>query len=138
MLKFIKCFIQFFTTITTAVLLVVAITMLVISEPPGDMILFQILISSGATALVTAAFFFREYRTRKGYLIASCIHFLLVCAVMIAIGLWCGWVSPNVLSVLSMVLDVVIVYAITWVSAYLAAKNDADDFNRALKERKRR
>lgn len=138
MLKFIKCFIQFFTTITTAVLLVVAVTMLVISEPPGDMILVQILISGGATALVTAAFFFKEYKTRKGYLIASGIHFLLICAIMTVIGLWCGWVSPDVLSVLSMVLDVVIVYAITWVSAYIVAKSDADDFNRALDERKRR
>lgn len=138
MLKFIKCFIQFFTTITTAVLLVVAVTMLVISEPPGDMILVQILISGGATALVTAAFFFKEYKTRKGYLIASGIHFLLICAIMTVIGIWCGWISPSIGGALSMALDVVIVYAITWVSAYIVAKSDADDFNRALEERKRR
>lgn len=139
MLRFIKCFITFFTTITTAILMVVAVN---VAISWGDALvaetLLHILISGALTGLVTALLFFKEFKNTKDFLIRSAIHYLCMCAIMITIGYWFGWLELEIGNILGMILSVTVVYAITWVVDYFLAKKEADDLNRALEERSKK
>ncbi len=139
MLRFIKCFITFFTTITTAILIVVTVNVAISwSDVLVSETLPHILISGALTGLVTALFFFKEFKNTKDFIIRSAIHYLCMCAIMIVIGYWFNWMELEIGNILGMILSVTVVYAITWVVDYLLAKKDADELNRALKERSKK
>ncbi len=136
-MRFLKCFLNLFTTITTAILIVVTVLNLSILETGiNGYFLPQILLSGATTALVTAAFFTHEYKKTRGYLIATAVHFVCLCGIMIPFGIWFGWMSADIEDILMMTVSVAAVYAITWVVTYLGAKKEADELNAALKNRK--
>jgi len=100
-------------------------------------ILLQVAAAGAITALVSAIAFYKEPKTSKQFWIVNAIHYVLMCVIMIFIGLWFGWLSLELKGILSMVISVALVYAITFTLNYLLAKKDADEINKALQRRRK-
>lgn len=130
---------QFFSTITTGILIVCAVNFLLSdnTDIPGDT-LFQILFSGFATSLVTALFYYREIKTQKQFFIIISVHYVLLCGIMIGLGVWFGWMDLNAGGIIMMLISVAIVYALTMLMNYITAKKDADDINKMLEQMNRR
>lgn len=136
MLRYIKGFISFFTTITTAILMIGGINFLIFGgETLAVTTPIQILIAGAATALPTTLAFCTDFKRRRSFVIASILHFLSLCVIMNLIGVWFGWMSLSVGNLVMMIVDVAIVYAIVFALTYLLEKKEADELNRALRER---
>lgn len=138
-MRFIKGFISYFTTITTTVLALVGIVTAVDGcEHLSKYILFQILASGAATALISALIRCREIRSRKQFLLLSALHYVLLCGAMIGLGLWFDWVDRSFVGIALMAFYVAVVYIFVFLITYLLGKREAEAINRALKERKER
>lgn len=136
MLKYIKGFINFFTTITTAILMIGGINFLVYgNETLSATTPIQILFAGAATALPTTLAFCTEFKTKTYYAIAMLLHFGALCVIMNIIGVQFGWMTFCASHVIIMVIDVAIVYAIVFVLTYILEKKEVDKLNRALQER---
>ena len=137
-MNFIKGFLNFFTTITSCILLMVAV-----SYTFGDYcsmsenILWDIIISGAVTALVTAAVYSVEFRSKKHYAVMTVLHYVLLCGVMIFLGANFGWIIFDFEGILMMIIDVALVYVMVFIITYLVCKKEADKLNEAL-ERKYR
>ncbi len=137
-MRFFKYFISFFTTITTAILFVVAVsTAMNDSKTICRNILFHVLGAGAITAFVTALFFYREIKSRKQYLLITAAHYVVLCVIMIFWGLQFGWISLSFNGIIMMIIDVALVYIITALCSYLLLKKEAEEINRALIERNR-
>lgn len=138
-MKFLKSFVNFFATITTGILIVCAVNFFLSdsTEIPGDT-LFQILISGLATALITAVFYYKEIKTHKQFLIILAAHYVLLCGIMIGLGVWFGWMDFNAAGIIMMLISVAVVYGLTILMNYIAAKKDADEINMMLEQMNRR
>lgn len=136
MLKYIKGYISFFTTITTAILMIGGINFLAYgAETLSATTPIQILIAGAVTALPTTLTFCTDFKTRGRFVIASILHFLSLCVIMNIIGIWFSWMSLSAGNVIMMIIDVAIVYAIVFALTYLLEKKEVDKLNRALRER---
>lgn len=136
-MRFVKSFIEWFTTITTAILMVCALTIGLNGSGIPSTFLRDILIAGVSTSLVTTIIFLHEYKEWKTFLVASLIHFVLLCAIMIFLGGQFGWMNPNVEGVVMMSVDVAVVYGIVLLFTYVLCKKEADELNQALRERNR-
>ncbi len=139
-MKFIKSLLSFFCTITTAIVFIINIHFLTSDDLIiRKNILLNIMLAAFATALVTAIFFaLAEKHSHHLILgiIGTLLHFLSLCAVMFFFGvLWFGWFELSFEGILSMVISVAIVYVIVYGLSYILMKKEADELNRALKER---
>lgn len=138
-MKFFKLFLHFFSTITLGITLVCGLNLMTASEfyVVPKYILLQVAAAGAITALVSAIAFYKEPKTSKQFRIVNAIHYVLMCVIMIFIGLWFGWLSLELNGILSMVISVALVYAITFTLNYLLAKKDADEINKALQRRRK-
>ncbi len=134
-MKFFKSFLSFFCTITTAITIVVSLNYLTADAELSKYILFHILIAGFVTALITALVYSFNFRTSAQAVIATVLHYIALCAVMIWLGAWFDWLEFNAMGVLSMSFSVAIVYAIVFAISYIQMKTEADDMNKALEER---
>ncbi len=139
-MKFIKSLLSFFCTITTAIVFIININFLTVDYTIiSKHIMLHILLASFTTALVTAIFFsFAEKYSHHLFpgIVGTILHFLSLCAVMFVFGvLWFGWFELSFEGILSMVISVAIVYVIVYGVSYILMKREADELNRALKER---
>ncbi len=132
-MKFLSDLIKYFAYITTAILIVCAVSAW--GSTLTYAMLWRILFAGAATALVTAVFFNWETRSKGGMIALLVMHFLILCAMMIAIGFWFRWIPRNGMGALMMVLDVVLVYAFTALSYYLTSRKEIAELNQALKEK---
>ncbi len=139
MLKILKTFLSFFTTITTAILIIVSIDTGLndYTSIPQNCHL-RIIIAGFVTAAVTTAVFSFEIKTRKQYLIITAVHYVLLCGIMVGLGISFGWIDPAVLGIFIMCLYVAGVYGIVSAVMYVLEKKEADELNRALRERKKK
>jgi lysylphosphatidylglycerol synthetase-like protein (DUF2156 family) len=136
-MKYIKSYISFFTAIATAILVIVTIDAVINSyESVSKYLPLEILAASAITALVTTLILCREIKTRKQFLIWFLVHFLLLCAAMIGLGLLFGWIGASLGSILCMIFYVALVYIIVFAINYILAKKEADELNEALDKRK--
>jgi lysylphosphatidylglycerol synthetase-like protein (DUF2156 family) len=136
-MKYIKSYISFFTAIATAILVIVTIDAAVNSyEFFPKYLPIEILAASALTALITTMILCREIKTRKQFLISFLVHFLLLCAVMIGLGLLFGWLDASFGNILCMIFYVALVYVIVFAINYILAKKEADELNEALNKRK--
>ena len=71
----------------------------------------------------------------KQYIIVSVIHYFCLCAIMIFFGMQFGWIGKDVISCVLMVIMVAFVYGITFLMNYILQKKEADEINKALRER---
>ena len=135
-MRFIRSFIDYFTTITTTVLALVGITTAIEGyEHLSKYILFQILASGAATAFITTLILCREIRSRKQFLLLSALHYVLLCGAMIGLGVWFGWMERSFADIALMAFYVAVVYVFVFLITYFTGKREADAINRALSER---
>jgi uncharacterized membrane protein len=135
-MKYIKSYISFFTAIATAILVIVTIDGARNSyEYVQKYLPLEILAASAITALITTIILCREIKTGKQFLISFVVHFLLLCAVMIGLGLLFGWIDASFGSILCMIFYVALVYVIVFAINYILAKKEADELNEALNKR---
>ncbi len=136
MMRFIKTFVNYFATITTAILIVCALNIQLTGyESLDKLILWQIIFAGAVTAFVTAVFFLKDIKSMKQYIIVSVIHYLCLCAIMIFFGMQFGWIGKDVISCALMAVMVAVVYAMTFLMNYILQKKEADEINKALRER---
>lgn len=132
-MNFIRNFLNFFTTITSSVLIIVALSSSMGDYGPLDAsILWDIVLAGTVTSVVTAVVYSIDYKTVKQYIFASVIHYILLCIIMIFMGAAFGWSNLTVGGILGMVLDVTVVYAMVFGISYLLNKKEADSINDAL------
>ena len=138
-MKFFKCFLSFFTTITTAITAVVGISCLISGvENCPPYITLQILGAGAVTALITAAVYCIEFKSIKFFIILTAVHYVLLCIVMAVIGIMFGWISADISGIVMMCIYVAAVYAIVYTITYILMKKEADELNTALNERNRK
>jgi len=136
MMRFIKTFVNYFATITTAILIVCALNIQLTGyESLDKLILWQIIFAGAVTAFVTAVFFLKDIKSMKQYIIVSVIHYFCLCAIMIFFGMQFGWICKDVISCVLMAIMVAFVYGITFLMNYILQKKEADEINKALRER---
>ncbi len=137
-MNFFKTFIHFFVSITTAVVFISGI-----DAATGDYTsiskytMLYILLSSAVTALVTAIMFSYSAKTKKQYYIQNAVLYVVLCIVMVAMGMLVGWLDRTPLDAFIMCIYVAVVYAIVTFISYLLLKQEADEFNRAINERRK-
>jgi hypothetical protein len=132
-MKYIKSYISFFTAIATAILVIVTIDAAINSyESFTQYLPLEILVASALTALITTIILCREIKTRKQFLILFLVHFLLLCAAMIGLGLLFGWMDASFGNILCMIFYVALVYVIVFAIKYILAKKEADELNESL------
>jgi hypothetical protein len=135
-MKYVKSYISYFTAIATAILIIVTIDAAISSyEFVSKYLPLDILAASAITAFITMIISCREIKTGKQILILFFVHFLLLSAVMIGLGLLFGWIDASFGSILGMIFYVALVYVIVFAINYILAKKEADELNEALHKR---
>ena len=135
-MKFLKSFLSFFGTITTAIVFVININFLSVDNPDvSKYIMLQILLAGFATAIATSAFFALAEKLGRHLILGTIVHFIILCVIMVFFSVWFGWYDFCLEGVVEMVISVAIVYVLVYVISYIIMKKEADDMNRALKER---
>lgn len=138
-MKFLKAFLNFFTSITTAITAVLSVVVLVSGyEGLSPFITLQILSAGAITALLTAAVYSVEFRSKKHFLIMTAVHYVLLCITMAVLGAVFGWTGTSVPGIVMMCIYVAVVYIIVYAITYVLMKKEADKLNRALNERNRK
>ena len=138
-MKFFTEFLKYFVIITTGVLLMCAVNVS-LSETGGESLavgitLWQILGAGAVTAFVTALVYMRECKTKKQFIVMVIIHYILICAIMVTLGVLYGWMDFNIGGIIMMTVSVALVYLFTYAVRYFSDIRQADEFNRALKEK---
>lgn len=135
-MKFLKYFLSFFGTITTAIVFVININFMAVDHPDvSKYLMLQILAAGFVTALATAALFTVAEKLGRYLILGTIVHFIILCVIMVFLSVWFGWYEFCLEGVIDMVISVAIVYALVYVISYIIMKKEADDMNRALKER---
>lgn len=136
-MKFINNLIRYFVYINTGVVFVFIVMLLI---EGGDGISFKTLIripcAAFITALVTAIVYSKEATTKKGIYIRIFVHYLLLCIVMLTFGTAVEWVKFNLGGVITMVISTTAIYVFTFFGVYISSKKDAENLNRALKNKR--
>lgn len=135
-MKFIKSFLNFFTTITTAITAVISLIVLLIGYSGlSPYITLQILGAGAVTSLLTVIIYSVEFKSRKHFIIMTAIHYVLLCITMNVLGSAFGWINTTAIGIVMMCIYVAVVYVIVYAITYVLMKKEADELNRALKER---
>ncbi len=135
-MKFLKNFLSFFTSITTAITVNVAIVTIVGDYTEMSKFLaLQILGAGAVSALITAAVFSFEFKSKKDYIIKTAVHYILLCIVMNVMGIMFNWTGSDIRGIVMMCVYVALVYVVVYTITYVLYKKEADELNRALKER---
>lgn len=134
-MKYIKGFFSFFTTISTAILALVAL--LSSNYPDGfpSELPFQVLGAAAATAIVTTFVYCTEYKSKTKFILLSLLHYAVLCVIMVILGSMFGWTNTTPKGIIYMCVCVAVVYAVVFAITSIVHKNEADKLNRALRER---
>ncbi len=137
-MNFMKTFLHFFISITTAIVALCAGIMIMNDYAyfPRE-IMLQVLGAAAATALITTVIFSFEPKSRKMYFLLMAVHYVLLCCVMVPIGMSFGWIDKLFEDGLIMCIYVALVYALVYLFSYLLLRREADKFNQALDRRRR-
>ncbi len=138
-MKFLKSFLSFFCTITTAIVFVVGLNYLITENPDvSEYIPMQILFAGFVTALFSAILFGIDIKSKAVVVIAAVAHYLIMCVVVCFLGLWFDWWNLNLYGICTVCGSVAVVYVLTFVVSYIHTLNDAAMLNKALDERNNR
>ena len=135
-MKRVSEFVRWFFYITTCVLFVCAANMQLSGRDviSAD-ILWQIMLSGFMTSLVTVVFRPTERDGGRTEMIRIVIHYFALCAVMILLGYWFGWMDFNLRGIIMMMISVAVVYFLVYFAAYWLDKKQADEINKKLKKK---
>lgn len=135
-MKFLKSFLSFFCTITTAIVAVVELNYLMAENPyVSEYILAQILFAGFVTALFSAILFGVDIKSKAVVIITAIAHYLIMCVVVCFLGLWFGWWEPGLQGIGIACGSVAVVYVLTFAVNYINNLKDAAELNKALDER---
>lgn len=134
-MRFFKCFLSFFTTITTAMLALMAVIHYVTSvQTLPKNILLQIIVAGAAAAFTTSLFAMIEEKPGLLRNISiMLLQYAAICGEMIGFGLWFGWIEKS--TAFLMPIYVAIVYVAVTVVTFILYFKEADEINRALSRR---
>ena len=136
-MKYITEIIRYFTFITTGIVILFIVLMLI---KGNDCILLSTLIkipcAALATSIVTVIFYPTETQSKKEYILKVLLHYLVLCIVMTIFGVLAEWISFNFIGIMIMVISTAAVYIFTYTITFLRSKNDADELNMALKNKR--
>lgn len=136
-MKLIKSFINYFTKITTGILLICCIAFkLSCEELCTTDTLWHIPLLGLITALISMIVLTDKECSRKESIIRLVVHCVLISASVLIMGAMVGWYEPSVLDCLVMLLYVAVVYGFSYGSHYISEKVSADEINKALEQRK--
>lgn len=125
-----------FVSITVGILIICAVSFALSGEEalPPD-ILWQILLAGFVTAVVTTFLTPMECSGTVQIIVRELIHFIVLCAVMIFFGIRFGWIPQSLSGVVTMIVDVALVYAFTVVVIIVMGRVQANALNKALQEK---
>lgn len=98
-------------------------------------VLWEILFSAFATALVTVFAMPTEEDDKIKSYVRLIIHYILLCIIMSFLGAKFGWINFNLYGVLMMALYVGAVYISTCAAYYIIDIKQADKINKKLREK---
>lgn len=135
-MKKIRDMLRWFVYITPCVLLMVAIVLALSgSRQISVLVLWQVLFSGFATALVTVFLLPDDTKPRNEFLLSCIPHYIGLCIIMVVFGMWFGWMQFSVVNVLIMCAEVAAVYASVFGISLAMGKKESDEMNSRLKEK---
>ncbi|MDE7293008.1 MAG: DUF3021 domain-containing protein [Oscillospiraceae bacterium] len=136
-MNFFSHLMKFFTYITTGILFVF-IAILLIGDHDGISReeLIQIPCAGFATALVTTVLLIGKWEIPVAFGFRVVLHYLIMLAMMIIIGILFGWIEFDLAGIITMVIATAAVYIFTFAVTYISVKNEADELNLALKKKR--
>lgn len=134
-MKLIREFIKWYVYITFGVTVIVALSCTTAGiEFVKTYTLWQILIASFLTSVVTTLMHLGHEEGLAKCLPRIFLHYALLCVVMVVCGMLFDWISQNVGGILFMMGAVAAVYVITFGIFYLLDLRAANNINQRLKE----
>ncbi len=130
-----QIFLQCFVTVTTGIVFIAALAYRNVPEHLTAATLWQILLAAALCALSTALLFPGEHTSKRRARVGIVLHFLSLCAIMVACGRWFGWIGAIWPEAAVMVGYVAIVYGFTTGVTFLTTKHQADALNRKLHQK---
>lgn len=129
-------YIKWYFYITTSILMVAALIFELygVDRLPGQT-LWQIMVSGFATTLLTILMVCVENLVTKGTVFVYLAHYISLCAVMIPLGFWFGWINLNLQGIAIMLGAVAAVYLLTFGAYYLIDLRAAKQINQRLNEK---
>ena len=129
-------YVKWYVYITTSILMVEALIFGVYGaeELPGET-LWQIMVSGFLTTLVTVLMVCTDSVTTVGAVLKYVCHYVLLCAVMIPLGSWFGWIRLSLPGIAIMLGAVAAVYVLTFCAYYIIDMRAANKMNQRLKEK---
>lgn len=135
-MKKFKLFTQYFVTITTGILIIVAASYAINGSGnlPGNLLL-HILLCGLITAADTTLLFPGENASKKRAIIGIILHFVSLCVIIAFFGTRFGWFSRDAAGVMQAIISVFLVYVFTFGTNYLIDSQQAKQLNEALEKK---
>ena len=134
MRKLFNTFLRYFCYITTGTLLAVLVGFSIYGADPSIVTLWEILICSIPTTIVTIVVY--SVRMDKFNLpLRILIHYISLCIIVGSLGYLFGWLSHDLNGIVFLCLCVAGVYVFTYFGSYLADMENAKNINKALEEK---
>lgn len=134
-MNFFSHLVKYFTYITTGILFVFIVVQLKEGYDTLDTkTLIEIPCAGFATALVTTALLVGKWEFPVPFGFRIVLHYLMMLAMMIVIGILFGWINFDFTGIMTMVIATAAVYIFTFAATYISVKNEANELNTALKK----
>lgn len=135
-MKKIREYVKWYFYITTSILMVTAVIFGLYGAKslPGAT-LWQIMLSGLLTTLITVLIVCIDCKSMLGNIVKYFCHYLALCAVMIPLGIWFGWLHMNVSGIIMMLVSVAAVYLLVIGAYYIVDLKAARKMNQRLKEK---
>ncbi len=129
-------YVKWYVYITTSILVVEAFIfgLYKAEELPGET-LWQILLSGFVTTLISVVMVYIDTETVAGSVLKFAGHYAALCATMIGLGGWFGWINLNVRGIAMMMGAVAAVYVLAFGAYYIIDLKAAKQMNQKLKEK---
>ena len=139
-MRYLKEIVKYFTCITTGIVILFIVLCFIKKDIDGvsTATLAEIPAAGLLTSIVTVVLYPSEEKPAKGFKIQVLIHYAVLCAVMSITGVLFGWIDFNIFDILLMCVSTAAVYAFTYAVTYISSMQDADELNRALKDKNAR
>lgn len=138
-MKRISDIIKYFTFITTGIVILFILIMLVQHDEALDLsTLIEITALGLITSLITVFLYpFEMEKINREYLLRILLHYTVLCAAASVFGISFGWITFSFGGIVLMMISVAGIYVFTYAVAYMTAVYDAEELNRALKDKRK-
>lgn len=135
-MKILGNFVKWFLYITVGILIVCGISYRITGVEMVTVDVFgMILLSAFVTTLATVFILPKEEDGKVKSCVKFVLHYIVLCVIMSFLGAWFGWIAFNPAGIGFMVIDVGIVYLLTFIAYYIIDVKQAGEINQKLKEK---